>query len=243
MQALNSLRVVLVEPTHPGNIGATARAMANMGIGNLVLVKPREFPSAAAMARAAAAAHILTAATVVDNIDQAIAKCQLVIGTTARRRELSWAELSPANAMKIAAKNLPQSQVAILFGRERSGLTNDELSRCNYLVRIDVDEKFPSINLAAAAMILLYELRRAVLNMAEINSAERTDENFASADQMQYFYMHLSRVLTLLEFGNQPTDEKLMQKLRLLFNRSRLSVNEINILRGILTAIEKRLDA
>ena len=162
MKELDYIRVVLVQPTHPGNIGAAARAMANMGVAELVLVQPRDFPSPEATARAAGADHILDNAVVVDDLDQAIADCALVIGASARSRTIQWPQLPPAKAMKKAAQTARHARVALLFGRESRGLTNLELERCHYLVRIPVDPAFPSLNIAAAVMVLLYELRRAV---------------------------------------------------------------------------------
>ena len=162
MKELDYIRVVLVQPTHPGNIGAAARAMANMGVAELVLVQPRDFPSPEATARAAGADHILDNAVVVDDLDEAIADCALVIGASARSRTIQWPQLPPAKAMKKAAQTARHARAALLFGRESRGLTNRELERCHYLVRIPVDPAFPSLNIAAAVMVLLYELRRAV---------------------------------------------------------------------------------
>ena len=162
MKELDYIRVVLVQPTHPGNIGATARAMANMGVNNLALVQPRDFPAAEATARAAGADHILDNAVVVDDLDQAIADCALVIGASARPRAIEWPQLSPARAMEKAAHTATarHAHAALLFGRESRGLTNRELDRCHYLVRIPADPAFPSLNIASAAMVLLYELRK-----------------------------------------------------------------------------------
>ena len=167
MKALDYIRVVLLEPTHPGNIGAAARAMANMGLRHLALVNPREFPSAQATARAAGADAILENAAVAAQLDHAIADCQLVVGASARLRSIEWPLLPPAAAMrKVAAAAASGAPAALLFGRESRGLTNRELDRCHYLVRIPANPDFSSLNLAAAVMVLCYELRQAALGLA-----------------------------------------------------------------------------
>lgn len=166
MKALDYIRVVLLEPTHPGNIGAAARAMANMGLRHLALVNPREFPSAQATARAAGADAILENAAVAAQLDHAIADCSLVVGASARLRSIEWPLLPPAAAMrKVAAAAASGAPAALLFGRESRGLTNRELDRCHYLVRIPANPDFSSLNLAAAVMVLCYELRQAALGL------------------------------------------------------------------------------
>lgn len=166
MNALDYIRVVLLEPTHPGNIGAAARAMANMGLRHLALVNPREFPSAQATARAAGADAILENAAVAAQLDHAIADCQLVVGASARLRSIEWPLLPPAAAMrKVAAAAASGARAALLFGRESRGLTNRELDRCHYLVRIPANPDFSSLNLAAAVMVLCYELRQAAMGL------------------------------------------------------------------------------
>jgi len=159
MSKLDYIRVVLIQPSHPGNIGATARAMGNMGISNLILVNPADFPSPIANARAAGADLILENARVVETLDEAIADCELVIGTTARSRSIQWPEVSPSVAAERVVTSLPRS-TALLFGRESSGMTNEELERCQYLIRIPVDEAFSSLNLGSAVTVILYELRK-----------------------------------------------------------------------------------
>ena len=236
MKELNYIRVVLIEPTHPGNIGATARAMANMGVEQLILIKPKVFPSPIANARAAGAEHILENAQVFDDLDQAIADCTLVLGTTSRHRALEWQPLDPKTAMEKAARHVSDSQVGILFGRESSGLTNDELDRCHHLVRIPVDDEFASLNLGAAVMIMLYELRRSVCDRADIESSA-VNERLASVAEMQYFYTHLQHVLEVVAFSDGRST-KLQRKLIRLFNRARPYEQEIKMLHGILTAIE-----
>ncbi len=267
MQVLDYIRVVLVEPTHPGNIGAVARAMANMGATRLTLVAPAEFPSPAATARAAGADHILDAAEVVADIDQAVAECALIIGLSARLRSIQWPCLTPAAAMKKAvetARQAPAAHAALVFGREDRGLTNLELERCHYLTRIPAAAAFPSLNLAAAALVMLYELRHAAgADAPESMAAQAAQAGFglgvgvgksnalppqvadppAVASELRAFYHHLERVLALLEFSHRRNADKLHRKLTRLFNRARPYAQEIRMLRGILSAIEEKLAA
>ena len=236
-----------MQPTHPGNIGATARAMANMGVGDLALVRPREFPSAEATARAAGAGAVLDEAAVVDDLDQAIADCTLVIGASARLRSIEWPQLPPHQAMEKAVHTAGRThaRVALLFGRESRGLTNSELDRCHYLVRIPADPAYPSLNVASAVMVLLYELRsameRAVGAEASASPAPPpSSERRAVAEEMRYFYRHLQTLLTLLQFADGNPD-LLQRKLVRLFNRARPYAQEIRMLRGIFNAVEEKI--
>ncbi len=240
MQTLDYIRVVLVQPTHAGNIGATARAMGNMGVNDLRLVKPRDFPSPVASARAAGADWVLERAVVCEHLSEAVHDCSLVIGTTARSRSIEWPQQSPEVAMQHAALHAGAAPVALVFGRESRGLSNQELDVCNYLVQIPVEESFSSLNLASAVLILLYELRTAIFRdempemMADDIQAQR-----ASAQQMQYFYDHLTRVLVNIDFSKGGST-KLHRKLRRLFNRAWPTEQEVRILRGMLSAIDEK---
>ncbi|NKB76427.1 MAG: TrmJ/YjtD family RNA methyltransferase [Gammaproteobacteria bacterium] len=238
MKELNYIRVVLIEPTHPGNIGATARAMANMGASNLVLVNPLSFPSPIANARAAGADDILSNAKVCVSLDDALSDCRLVIGTTARDRSIQWPVLEPREAMGQAFSASQASPVAICFGRESRGMTNDELERCQSLVRIPVEESFSSLNLGSAVMVLLYELRRHALGSDGVQP-EQSDEQRANSEAMRQFYEHLFSVLERIEFSDGRST-KLHRKLTRLFNRAEPYEQELNMLRGILTAIERK---
>ncbi|MGR3913404.1 MAG: RNA methyltransferase [Gammaproteobacteria bacterium] len=242
MKGLDSIRVVLMKPSHPGNIGACARAMANMGIGNLTLVQPADFPSAAATSRAAGADCILDNATVTGDLDNALADCALVIGASARARSLAWPSLPPAQAMRAAIKSARTAPVALLFGRESRGLSNHELERCHYLVSIPTDPAFPSLNLASAVLVLLYELRRAAHADIGGEAAEAADdEPRAAAQDMRAFYLHLQRLLQQIDFGQDPGAGKLQRKLVRLFNRAQPYAREIRMLRGILRAVEEKI--
>ncbi len=248
MTTLDYIRVVLVETTHSGNIGAVARAMANMGVSRLTLVQPRDFPSAQATARAAGADWILDEAVVVDDLDQAIADCALVIGASARLRRIEWPQLSPKQAMQQAAQTArgthatQAAHTALLFGRESRGLSNRELDRCHNLVHIPANPQFPSLNIASAVMVLLYELR-GVVDLEDgggLGEEVATGEQPALAEDLRHFHQHLQRLLTLLEFG-QGSSVKLQRRLIRLFNRARPHAEEIRMLRGIFTAVEKKI--
>ena len=235
----DNLRIVLVETTHPGNLGAAARAMKNMGVRQLVLLRPSLFPHAEATARAAGADDILAQARVVDSLDAALNDCRLVMGASARRRGLSGPELDPRQCAIRVAEFSTRGQVALLFGRESSGLTNDEMDRCNFLVRIPTDPAFSSLNLAAAVLVLTYELRMAAGApcTVEIPTATRPP---AQAEEMGHFYHHLEQVLLEIDFLDPANPRRLMRRLRRLFNRALPDQNEINILRGILGAVQGR---
>ncbi len=234
---LKNIRIVLVETTHPGNIGATARAMKNMGLTRLSLVKPQRYPSHEASARAAGADDVLAAAQVCESLDQALEGCGLVFGASARSRSIPWPQLDPRQAAARAVQASAAGEVAVVFGREHAGLSNLELDRCNYLVSIPTDPEFASLNVAAAAQVLSYELRVAAQQAAPTAAH---NEPLASAEERERFYQHLEQVLLDLEFLNPDNPKHLMRRLRRLFNRVELDCNEVNILRGILTAVERR---
>ena len=237
IKALDYIRVVLVEPTHPGNIGAAARAMANMGLRDLYLVRPREFPSEIAVRRAAGADTILEQARVCDDLDSAINDCVLVMGTTARLRAVEWPQLDPAGAALEAVNATAEGHTAIIFGRESRGLTNAELDRCHYLVRIPVDDGFASLNLGSAVTVLLYEVRKRALALQDADVAEHDSPDLASAEDLQRFYQHLEEALREIEFTDSRSST-LMRKLRRLYNRTHLTQEEVNILRGILSSVQ-----
>ncbi|MEJ2554552.1 MAG: tRNA (cytosine(32)/uridine(32)-2'-O)-methyltransferase TrmJ [Gammaproteobacteria bacterium] len=234
---LDNIRIVLVETTHPGNIGAAARAMKNMGLTRLCLVMPHRYPSHEATARAAGADDVLADARICDSLDQALEGCSLVFGASARSRSIPWPQLDPRQAAARTMRAAVAGEVALVFGREHAGLTNLELDRCNYLVSIPANPEFASLNVAAAVQILSYELRLAALEGTPATGAE---EPLASAEERERFYRHLEQVLLDLEFLNPDNPKHLMRRLRRLFNRVELDCNEVNILRGILTAVERR---
>jgi tRNA (cytidine32/uridine32-2'-O)-methyltransferase len=238
---LTKVKIVLVNTSHPGNIGAAARAMRNMGLQRLTLVEPLEFPSGVAVGRAASALGVLEGAEVVSDLKQAIADCSLVIGTSARSRSIPWPMLTPEQSAETVVKEARQAEVAIVFGREDSGLNNEELQQCHFHVQIPADSDYSSLNLAAAVMVLSYEIRKAALKLADHSDREEYeywDQAKATADQVEHFYDHLERVMVAINFHDPDNPRQLMQRMRRLFGRIRIDVMEMNILRGILTNIE-----
>jgi TrmH family RNA methyltransferase len=232
---LGRIRVVLINTTHPGNIGATARAMKVMGLSRLHLVTPKKFPDADATALASGADDLLQHAEVHSSLESALENCGLVLGTSARIRSLSMPQLDARTAARQAIAEVPQHEVALLFGRERYGLTNEEMQRCNWLVHIDANPDYASLNLAQAVQVLSYELRMAALGDRG-DSVEVLDRQPVDGIQMERFYQHLEQTLLDIRFMNPAQPKKLMMRLRRLFNRARPDQNEVNILRGILTA-------
>jgi len=237
---LQGVRVVLINTTHPGNIGASARAMKVMGLTRLHLVTPKIFPHADATARASGADELLQHATLHASLDSAIAGCGLVLGTSARLRSLAMPQLDARAAARRALSESGQHEVALLFGRERYGLTNEEMQRCHMLVHIPSNPDYSSLNLAQAVQIIGYELRMAALGGdGQVLDALGWDP--VDGLQMERFYEHLQQTLIDIRFLNPEQPKKLMMRLRRLFNRARPDQNEINILRGILTAAQQRL--
>lgn len=232
------IRIVLVDTHHPGNIGATARAMKNMGLRELHLVRPKLFPHADATARASGADDVLLAARVHEELSTAIADCGLVIGTSARQRHLPWEIVEPRECAARVAAECRVGSVAIVFGSERFGLTNTELARCNMLVTIPTDAQYSSLNLAMAVQVVAYELWLALRPEAPPPSAREVP--LATAEEMTRLYAHIEQVLEEIDFRDRTGGGHLMARIRRLFNRAQLDQNEMNILRGILTAVQAR---
>jgi tRNA (cytidine32/uridine32-2'-O)-methyltransferase len=231
---LNFIKVVLVETSHPGNIGSVARAMKTMGLSHLVLVNPKIFPSEEADAMASGADDILANAELVSSLEEAIADCQLVLGATARSRDLEWPMYHPKQLMQhIAGK-----KTALIFGRESSGLSNEELWLCHAGIQIPTSPEYRSLNLSQAVQIVAYEL----WNARDHLSSEMSQE-LVNSFSMQHFYQHLEKVLIDIEFMKADEPKRLMPKLKRLFNRAEIRQSEMNILRGILTQIDKKLQS
>ncbi|MDJ0807823.1 MAG: tRNA (cytosine(32)/uridine(32)-2'-O)-methyltransferase TrmJ [Gammaproteobacteria bacterium] len=235
---LQNVRIVLVETSHPGNVGAVARAMKNMALERLCLVSPQRYPDAEATARASGADDLLARAEVFERLDAALAGCRLVIGTSARERSVSWPVLSPRESSQTLIAEAKVGPVALVFGRESSGLSNEELDRCNYLVHIPTNSAYSSLNLAAAVQVLAYETRLAWL--AAQGTEPVAPRDVASAEQMEGFHQHLAQALLDIGFADPRQSEKLLRRLRSLFHRARPDVDELNILRGILSAAQGR---
>ncbi|WP_024645245.1 tRNA (cytosine(32)/uridine(32)-2'-O)-methyltransferase TrmJ [Pseudomonas syringae] len=241
---LQNIRVVLVGTTHPGNIGGAARAMKNMGLSRLVLVEPRIFPSPDADARASGATDILEGAQVVATLEEALVGCRLVLGTSARDRSLPWPLLDPrASGEKVIEQAGEGAEVALVFGREHAGLTNEELQRCHFHVHIPSDPAFSSLNLAAAVQVLSYEVRMAWLKASEQGAAPQPasahSAELATMDEMEGFYGHLEATLVAIGFLDPEKPRHLMARLRRLFGRSEVERSELSILRGVLTETQK----
>ncbi|MDR0805646.1 MAG: tRNA (cytosine(32)/uridine(32)-2'-O)-methyltransferase TrmJ [Enterobacteriaceae bacterium] len=239
---LDNVRIVLVETSHTGNMGSTARAMKTMGLTNLYLVNPLVKPDSQAIALAAGASDIIGNASIVDTLDDALAGCRLVVGTSARSRTLQWPMLEPRECGVKMTQEAAQSPVALVFGRERVGLTNEELQKCHYHVAIPANPDYSSLNLAMAVQILAYEIRVAWLDQqaasqGEVSAAELEDR-YPPAENLERFYQHLENVLLNIGFIRAAHPGQVMNKLRRLINRSRPESQELNILRGILSAIE-----
>lgn len=243
------IRFVLVEPAHPGNIGGAARAMKNMGFADLALVRPTRFPDPQAEWRAAGATDVLERARVYDSLDAAIGDRALVAGTSARQRSVPWpTRTAAAFAAQIRAES-PAQPVAVLFGREVSGLTNEELRRCHLRVVIPADPAYSSLNLAMAVQVVAYELRQAINTDAPVGADASAgaddqadwDRPPASADQMAGFYAHLERVLLGIGFQDPKAPRQSMTRLKRLFARVRPDATEAAMLRGVLTHIERAL--
>jgi tRNA (cytidine32/uridine32-2'-O)-methyltransferase len=236
--SLSQIRIVLANTTDPGNIGATARAMKTMGLKQLYLVEPKSFPHVNASVRASNAIDVLAEAIVVDDLAVALQDCHLVFGTSTRIRELNWVSLTArAAAEKVAIKS--KQKIAIVFGRERCGLTNKELQQCHFQINIPANPDYSSLNLAAAVQIVCYELRMAFL--LQENKIEEKAILLADVQQQEYFYQHLQDMLNKIEFLKPLRSQQIMDRLRRLFSRSELDETEVKILRGILSTIEKKL--
>ena len=237
---LDNIRIVLVNTSHPGNIGGVARAMKNMGLSRLYLVEPRQFPHEEADWRAASAGDVLQSAVVTSTLEEAIGDCQFVVGTSARERRIPWPLLDPRQCARRMASASRQQQVAVLFGREDRGLTNEELQLCNLHLNVPTSEDYSSLNLAMAVQIVCYELRMLQAQPGLPQSEdEQWDTPFSSVENMERFYVHLEQTLTEIEFLDPTAPRQLMSRLRRLYSRVRLDEMELNILRGILTETQK----
>jgi TrmH family RNA methyltransferase len=234
----SSIRVVLIRPTHAGNIGACARAMKTMGLESLWLVAPEAGIDAEARAMAAHATDLLERAAVARDLEAALADCRWVIGTSARTRRLGCPVISPRDAAGQLVAEGRHGPVALLFGQERTGLTNEELDRCRAVVSIPANPDYPSLNLAAAVQILAYEVRLALL-AAEAEAGEGEIPARPRQEDLERFHEHLERVLIQTQFLDPEKPRFLMRRLRRFFNRADPDENELNILRGILTSVER----
>lgn len=239
---LENIRIILVETSHTGNMGSAARAMKTMGLTNLYLVNPLVQPDSHSIALSAGASDVIGNATIVNTLDEALAGCELVIGTSARSRTLSWPMVEPRECGERCIKAASHSPVAVVFGRERVGLTNEELQKCNYHLYIPTNPEYGSLNLAMAVQLASYEIRMAYLAVQEksehVESTEHEIE-YPPVEDMERFYQHLEQVLNDSGFIRKAHPGQIMNKLRRLYTRARPETQELNILRGILTSMGK----
>lgn len=231
---LDSVKIVLVGTTHPGNIGATARAMKNMALSDLALVNPKIFPSGQAVARASGATDILDNASVHTTLADAVADCHWVIGTSARLRSIAWPQLDVREAAIAVHERLRDGRVAIVFGPEKTGLNNADMDLCAALVAIPTTE-FSSLNLAMAVQVVAYEL---FVTSAPPKQSQEAESPPATADEMEHLFAHVERLALGSGFLNPDNPRYLMRRIRRLFARAEPDRNEVNILRGILSALE-----
>jgi tRNA/rRNA methyltransferase len=231
---LGRIRIVLSHTSHPGNIGAAARAMQTMGLRRLGLVNPQRFPHQDAITMAAGATDVLDHAAIHDDLTSALTGAALVIGLTARPRQLSHILLTAREAAAQAIQVATQQEVVLLFGTEMSGLSNAELDQCQLLAAIPADSEYSSLNLAAAVQVLCYELRMVAIGPI---SLEANSSPLAGHDEVEGFYHHLEQTLVEIGYLDPAVPRRLMTRLRRLFSRARLESEEIHILRGILKSI------
>lgn len=231
-----NISIVLVGTSHPGNIGGVARAMKNMCLSNLVLVDPRQFPSAEATSRAAGADDVLQRARICTSLQEAVQDCHWVVGASARMRKVAWPMLSPRQCAEQAQMESATGSVAIVFGREHSGLTNEEMDLCHSLVTIPSNPEFSSLNIAAATQVIAYELYLASIEAGAMLTARDDDAPTATTEQLEEYFKRMETVLTEVGFLQPPKCEQLVRRLRRIYSRARLDQRELNILHGILSA-------
>ncbi|HXL64258.1 MAG TPA: RNA methyltransferase [Xanthobacteraceae bacterium] len=231
----NLVRIVLIDPSHPGNIGSVARAMKNMALSDLVLVRPRSFPHAESTALAAGADDILAGARVVESVEEAVADCSFIAGTTSRPRSYYWEFTTPRDVAGRVVALAQENRAALLFGSERYGLATEDLNLCNVLVRIPANPEYCSLNLAMSVQLAGYEIFMA---REQPQSHTQLEMALAPSGDVEHFYAHLNEVLNEIDFEDRTGH--LMERLRRLFNRAQLDRNELNILRGILSAVQGR---
>ena len=238
----SKIRMVLVNTTHPGNIGGAARAIKNMGMTQLVLVQPEDFPSGVARGRSASAIDVIENAVVVDTLEEAIADCGLVIGTSARERRIPWPLINPRECGDKIWQEAKSHHVALLFGREDRGLTNSELQKCHYHVHIPSNPDYSSLNLATAVQVLSYEIRMASLARKDGKLPEMNewDQPLATADELELFHDHLATTMADLKFYDPDNPKQLLTRMRRLFNRTRMDKMEVSMLRGLLSAAQRK---
>jgi len=254
MISLDNIRIVMINTSDSGNIGAAARALKTMGLTRLYLVDPVEYPTGKATARASGAADVLHNATVVSSLDEAIEGCGLVWGTSARMRTIPWPVVTPRKAAQQVAQEHDETQVAIVFGRENSGMTNEELRKCHYHICIPSNSEYGVLNVASAIQLICYEMRVRLVE-PEIDEAVDADDNMqmplsltkwdtplVSVQDMERFFVHFEQTLLDIDFFDPKTPRQMMTRARRLFNRTRLDRLEMNLMRGFFSKVQKLVE-
>ena len=245
---LDQIRIVLIGTTHSGNIGAAARAMKNMGVSQLTLVDPVAEIDSEAVVRASGATEVLDSATIVATLEDAVADCSVVVGTSARSRHIPWPLCNPRQCAAKAKQAVGQgNKIALVFGRESSGLSNEELQRCNLHVHIPTDENFSSLNVASAVQVLCYEMRMAALDDGSAGDGEALqwgvpwDYEMATHEELERFYQHLQATLVDIGFLDPNTPKQLMTRLRRMYGRAALDKTEVSMMRGMLKETQRQV--
>lgn len=239
--ALEQIRIVMVNTTDTGNIGAVARAMKNMGLQHLYVVDPKTLPDEKALRRAGHALDIMDKLIITETLEEAVTGCGLVIGTSARERKIPWPLLDVRQSAVKAVEEAAQYPVAIVFGREDRGLTNEELQKCHWHLTIPTGSEYSSLNVAAAVQVVCYELLMAACSPVFADAVPAEAEPLADMPMMELFYQHLEQVLINADYLEPQQPKQTMTRLRRLFTRSRPDVLELNMLRGILRALDNKL--
>ena len=238
---LSNIRIVLINTFHPGNVGAIARAMKNMGLTSLYLVDPNDYPSDEAVSRAAGAVDLLQKAVVVDTLEEALADCSLIIGTSARHRTFQLPIMNARECAKSVVVESKSQPIAIVFGREKTGLLNEEMAQCNRQVYIDANTEYPVLNISQAVQIVTYEIWMEYQNTnASHNASSDKIPEYPRKADIDLFYQHLEETLYDIDFIIKNHQGKVLEKLQRFFNRSRPEKSELGMLRGILAAVQKK---
>ncbi len=236
---LDPIRIIMLRTWHPGNIGSALRAMKTMGRTRLILVNPQQWPHDDAVTMAAGAADMIDHVQVVSSLEEAIDGCRLVIGTSARNRSFSWPMLNSRSCGEKLVQEAQSGEVALVFGQETSGMTNEELQQCHFHVSIDANPDYPVLNVASAVQILCHEIYQAQLASTQTITEDAEQTVYPDVQQMTQFYQQLELALTEINFIIAQHPGKIMTKLHRLFNRARPEQEELNILRGILSRIRQ----
>ncbi len=244
-----NIRIVLVETSHPGNIGAVARAMKNMCLQSLYLVRPKQYPDSHAMARSSGAIDVLNNAVVCDSLSEALSDCRLVIAASARSRSISWPTTTAPEAAQKLINGGMQAPVALVFGREDRGLNNEELDLCNFMVQLPANPEFSSLNIAAAVQVFSYEVRKTFLaeqalqqpssSLASQSTELEMEDRPASSINLKRLFDHLETTLVQVDFMPAHRTRTLMRKLMRFFHKSQVTEEEVSIFRGILTELQR----